>query len=162
MARNLCEIIYGKKYSKLTAEELAQFRRYNRMASYYIKHEVNKTRQRLRLQAIKSRLIAALGWEAKCMRCGYSRSILSLDFHHRDHTEKLFTINGASISQDVLAEAKKCDLICANCHREIHANGTGTQAGPKMKSGNDPILKKFIEAYRKNAGILPASPESSG
>jgi hypothetical protein len=48
-----------------------------------------------------------------------------LDFHHRDAKTKDFTIatlkqNGWSIDK-VLREIKKCMVVCANCHRKLHA-----------------------------------------
>lgn len=67
----------------------------------------------------------------KCAICGYSKCIAALDFHHRD-AETKYQHNGKPIGigemlsrcskNKVIAEAKKCDLICANCHRELHFN----------------------------------------
>lgn len=57
-----------------------------------------------------------------CQRCGYSKCAAALEFHHRDPTEKEFGI-GAPLGKSYAAlaeEMKKCDLLCANCHREIH------------------------------------------
>lgn len=57
----------------------------------------------------------------KCSRCGYNKCIRALDFHHRNASEKTFTISGNhTISWVRLKiELDKCDLVCANCHREI-------------------------------------------
>ena len=60
----------------------------------------------------------------KCESCGYSRCQQALDFHHRDPATKEFglSMNGVTHSLDRLkAEADKCALLCANCHREVHA-----------------------------------------
>lgn len=58
----------------------------------------------------------------KCEKCGYSKCIDALDFHHVDPNEKDFTIGGKSWSFDRLKnEVDKCILVCANCHREIHS-----------------------------------------
>ena len=60
----------------------------------------------------------------KCERCGYDKCIAALDFHHREKSEKEFGIsaNGSTIAIERLRkEAEKCDLICANCHREVEA-----------------------------------------
>lgn len=44
-----------------------------------------------------------------------------LDFHHRDPSEKEFTIGSRrSKSKEVLLkEIAKCDVLCANCHRKL-------------------------------------------
>lgn len=60
----------------------------------------------------------------ECQLCGYSRCIEALEFHHKDSSEKDFNISQARTSRRnrsvVLSELKKCILVCANCHREIH------------------------------------------
>lgn len=58
----------------------------------------------------------------KCIRCGYNRYIGALDFHHRDPNEKEFEINTNYTLERMMIELDKCDLICANCHREEHGN----------------------------------------
>lgn len=62
-----------------------------------------------------------------CQCCGYNKCIASLDFHHLNPNEKEFGIgeSGAirSLAQ-LIEEAKKCLLVCSNCHREIHYNLT--------------------------------------
>lgn len=59
----------------------------------------------------------------KCERCGYNRCIKALEFHHLDPTQKDFTISNDHFKlKDAIEESKKCILICANCHRELHDN----------------------------------------
>lgn len=61
---------------------------------------------------------------ARCTRCGYSRCISALDFHHLDAGAKEFTISRLrfyTFSDKVKAELDKCIVLCANCHREEHA-----------------------------------------
>lgn len=58
----------------------------------------------------------------KCERCGYDKYLGALDFHHKNPSEKDFTIGDRDFKlKDCIEETKKCILICANCHREIHA-----------------------------------------
>jgi len=60
----------------------------------------------------------------KCLICGYNKCIDALDFHHIDPSKKEFGFGkkSYSTSMDKLKkEADKCVLVCANCHREIHA-----------------------------------------
>lgn len=58
----------------------------------------------------------------KCERCGYDKCIEAMHFHHKDPTQKDFTISGKSWSKERLKqEVDKCELLCANCHAEEHA-----------------------------------------
>ena len=69
----------------------------------------------------KKKLIDYKGGE--CEICGYSKCDSALQFHHKDPTEKDFTISGKSLSFDRLKEeVDKCMLVCSNCHAEIHEN----------------------------------------
>ena len=68
----------------------------------------------------KEQVVAFFG--GKCSKCGYDRCIDALDFHHRDPNKKLAGLSsyGYTRSWDkIIEEAMKCDLVCANCHREI-------------------------------------------
>lgn len=58
----------------------------------------------------------------KCIHCGENRVYL-LDFHHRNPEEKESTLSDYSKGYNVdkfFEEVEKCDLLCANCHREFH------------------------------------------
>lgn len=58
----------------------------------------------------------------KCKRCGNSKLYL-LDFHHRNPSEKEGELSDFSRDYNIetfLTELEKCDLLCANCHREFH------------------------------------------
>ena len=57
-----------------------------------------------------------------CEFCGYNKCVEALEFHHIDETTKEFNISGSTKSLDrQKTEANKCYLLCANCHRELHA-----------------------------------------
>lgn len=69
---------------------------------------------------IKKELIKYKG--GKCQICGYDRCQEALDFHHTNSRNKDFNISGGTKSFNTLKEeVDKCVLVCANCHREIHA-----------------------------------------
>lgn len=59
-----------------------------------------------------------------CVMCGES-DYRCLDFHHKNTNEKELTIGKATAySWDrLMAEIKKCDVLCANCHRKVHNKG---------------------------------------
>jgi Homeodomain-like domain len=57
-----------------------------------------------------------------CFVCGYSRDMRALHFHHLEPSRKRHEINarGAALALERLrAEARKCVLLCANCHAEV-------------------------------------------
>ena len=61
--------------------------------------------------------------EKGCFKCGDKRHYV-LDFHHVDDSDKEFNIankvnRGISI-QTIMLEINKCEVVCANCHRELH------------------------------------------
>ena len=70
----------------------------------------------------KIELIKSLG--GGCQHCKYNTNITSLVFHHKDPKEKSFEINGWAFRNKpvkvLLAESKKCLLLCHNCHFELH------------------------------------------
>jgi hypothetical protein len=79
----------------------------------------------------KARLIQLLG--GKCSVCGYSRCIAALEFHHRDPSTKLFSLGKDRLLKRwevVLEEAQKCDLLCANCHRELEERLRADEESP--------------------------------
>lgn len=55
------------------------------------------------------------------MDCGIKYPKYVMDFDHRDPVTKRFSI-GADIGSmsltRIVEEAAKCDVVCANCHRE--------------------------------------------
>jgi hypothetical protein len=55
--------------------------------------------------------------------CGYDRCAGALCFHHIDPATKSFplTVAGGRSLPALRAEARKCVLVCANCHAEIEA-----------------------------------------
>jgi hypothetical protein len=83
-----------------------------------VKEKQNKRQWRNRTEAIHT-LKKLYG--GQCKICKYSRCLKALEFHHLDITNKIFEISmkRASVKQ-IAEEAKKCILICANCHRELH------------------------------------------
>lgn len=58
-----------------------------------------------------------------CSICGESRPAC-LTFHHRDPSDKLIEVSilvtRHNKRERVLAEIAKCDVLCANCHADLH------------------------------------------
>jgi hypothetical protein len=71
----------------------------------------------------KKRKLKAIEYKGgKCISCGYNKYPDVLEFHHRDPSEKEFEWNKLRKRnwESVLKELDKCDMLCANCHRERH------------------------------------------
>lgn len=72
---------------------------------------------------VKRSLVECLG--GKCNKCGYSLCKAALDFHHVDEGEKAFNIaamlRNPRKTSDIIAECRKCVLLCKNCHMEFHS-----------------------------------------
>jgi len=95
-----------------------------KLSAKEIKQKINKKCKKWQNKARQKRkeeLIKILGGE--CKRCGYNKCSGAFDFHHRDPSQKDFSIatHGLLRKWDkVLIEVQKCDLLCATCHRELH------------------------------------------
>lgn len=63
-----------------------------------------------------------------CEKCGYNKCSRCLEFHHRNPETKELALDLRTIGNRkwsvVLNEFNKCDLLCANCHREHHDDET--------------------------------------
>lgn len=78
-----------------------------------------------RRRQIKTTLVDEMG--GSCQICGYSRCLAALEFHHLDPAEKAFAVGQHGISRSLeraREEARKCVLLCSNCHAEVEAGVT--------------------------------------
>lgn len=96
-------------------------------------------------QKRKLQLITELG--GKCYICGYNRNAATLHFHHLNPAEKNFALSARNkISHSKyelsLLEAKKCVLLCANCHSEFHTNFIDLSG---KIIGNPMVLEHYTE-----------------
>lgn len=86
----------------------------HRLQSYFMQQQRGRER--------KLHLIRLLG--GACQRCGYMRNHAAIAFHHRSPGSKSFQLDLRNLSnrtwQRVLDEVAKCDLLCCNCHLEVH------------------------------------------
>lgn len=103
-----CKDSYTKEYVSLNKERCAA---------------ANTRRRNERKAQLQSRIDGyklALG----CKTCGYAGCPSALEAHH-PHDDKEYTISYLVKSgfawDTVLTELAKCEIICANCHRELHA-----------------------------------------
>jgi hypothetical protein len=86
------------------------------------KERRESVRETATFQKNRNILLVEQARQCGCIKCGEKRSYV-LDFHHRDPEEKAdvlsHMIKSASESS-ILKELAKCDVLCANCHREFH------------------------------------------
>lgn len=101
-------------------------------------------------------LIKMLG--GKCVHCGCSDE-RCLVFHHIDESTKCFTLAYSMTKNlDLLKqEAKKCVLLCANCHQIHHFNEDArqnvinyyTNSNKNTRKTKRPSKQDFIKQYTK-------------
>jgi 5-methylcytosine-specific restriction endonuclease McrA len=121
---------------------MAEKRTYKERRTYLIK-AVQRRREKVRLMAVSYK-------GGRCQVCGYDRCIEALEFHHLDPTQKDFGISKKGYTRSwekVKAEIAKCTLLCANCHREIHA---GTLQLPQVT-----VVEKLGEFRETYSGNMP-------
>lgn len=59
-----------------------------------------------------------------CVLCGYDRCVAALHFHHLDPEAKRFGVGARGVARSLAAaraEARKCVVLCANCHAEVES-----------------------------------------
>jgi transposase len=84
--------------------------------------ECNSAAVAARRREIKARLVAEAG--GRCAACGFDTYLGALQFHHRDPAEKAFSLSRQGVTRSLSkarAEARKCVLLCANCHAMVEA-----------------------------------------
>ncbi len=94
-------------------------RKYSDRADY-LKKAVAKRRKKLRRMAIDYK-------GDRYQLCGYNKCPQALEFHHLDSNKKDFGVSDSGMTRSwekIKMELDKCIMLCANCHREVHANQT--------------------------------------
>ena len=95
------------------------------------KYQYNKRKQngenpylQQKERGLNKKIKSVLLLGGKCSSCGYNKNLSALEFHHTDPSVKEFALDLRIFSN--LSDAKlnieleKCQLLCANCHREVH------------------------------------------
>ena len=87
--------------------------------------KITNTYEYQRLRGIKRKVYLIDLRGGCCEICGYNKNIATFDFHHRDPNDKEHQLDIRKLANSsmewVLSEFEKCDLLCSNCHREIHS-----------------------------------------
>jgi len=86
----------------------------------------------------------------KCEICGYDRCIEALEFHHKNTSSKDFGISAKGYTRSwkkVMEELDKCVIVCANCHRELHAKLAASR-------GNSGVKKRVNSGKARKTGSI--------
>lgn len=78
---------------------------------------------RLMRNTMRRRLLTEYGNKIKlergCKICGYNKCAAALEWHHPNN-DKLGNPGDIQSITKFLEEIDKCEVLCANCHRELH------------------------------------------
>ena len=123
-------------------------RKYKDRRQYLIR-AVHARRKKVRQMSIEYK-------GGKCEKCGYDRCIEALDFHHRNKANKDFSISSKGYTRSwkrVMEELDKCMILCANCHRELHAHVSSSceklQDEKRVNSGKPLKLRAILSQARQ-------------
>ncbi len=122
------------------------------------KHQDYSSQQR-RGYKRKLELIAMKG--GCCARCGYFKNVAALCFHHIDPSTKSFQLDIRRCSNNswirLVQEAHKCELLCLNCHAEVH-NPRSSRRLCELESA---ALTAELRARRSNSKIRYSVPHEN-
>lgn len=107
----------SKKYAKENKEKIKKI-----AAKYYQKNKEKYYKLCKEFRQKRREKFRALKQTLYCIKCGENRWWV-LEFHHRNPNEKEKTITKASWQwgeKRFSEEIAKCDVLCANCHRDLH------------------------------------------
>lgn len=132
---------YHREYERKNRDKVREWRHTSyernkesvlrRTTAHHLIPEVKATRKEQALERVRIKQAWANSYKAEhgCSICG-ERHPACLDFHHEDPLGKSQHGKPSTISTGVrkwsmgrlMAEVEKCAVVCANCHRKIHAD----------------------------------------
>lgn len=75
-------------------------------------------------RALNRKILFVISKGGRCETCGYNKNLAALVFHHIDPNLKKFKLDARSLSnrteKSLMEEIDKCQLLCSNCHMELH------------------------------------------
>ena len=104
-----CRAVYNREYLKTHPRKYAGRRKEVQL----------KSEKKRRAAAVES--IKAYKLRKGCCLCGYKKCASALEFHHVDGDKKFELSKHRNFNKSTMAEIEKCAVLCANCHREVHA-----------------------------------------
>lgn len=109
-----------KKPLKRIKQSVEEKRKYNINWHNRNKEKVFLLRNQ-RARQLKQDLVDSLG--GCCIKCGYNNCLNALDFHHKSGKKEanISLLISQGSKTRAIEEAKKCVVLCSNCHREFHS-----------------------------------------
>ena len=102
--------LHSRRYNEMTDEEKAEHSR-----NTYLDQKKRRFDRKKKFVLLKG---------GCCAKCGYDKNLAALTFHHREPEKKSFGISSRELAMykesRLLDEVDKCDLLCHNCHNELH------------------------------------------
>ena len=100
----------------------------------------------------KAELVCMMGGRCMNPECGFNKYSCSLQFHHVDPNSKktrLSQLFAGSSWFRIIQEAKKCILLCSNCHDAVHFGelilDIPPWSGDHNQPQDDPAVVDIIE-----------------
>jgi len=94
-----------------------------KFCSVSCKNKITQSYEAQKKRGLKRKIDLISAFGGRCSICGYNDNLAALTFHHSEQGKE-FKLDMRSLSNrtlsSVLAEAKKCTLLCHNCHAEVH------------------------------------------
>ena len=86
----------------------------------YAEYEKRQSEVKSKRQIKRKEFIEQYKIKQGCCKCGYNKHPGALDFSHKNPGEKSFNISAGRFysMKRLIEEMTKCDILCANCHRE--------------------------------------------
>ena len=122
-----------------------------------------KYREQIRPFRIARRIKLVTMFGGKCRRCGYNKNAAAMDFHHLGQRRKRRSVgvilfaNAPNAFEIAVTEARRCELLCANCHRDE------TYPDYRMPSASLPAKparpRHHVQVKRHRRG-RPGSPQA--
>lgn len=104
--------------------------------------------QKIRATLRKFELVKSLG--GCCSKCGYNKNLAALEFHHIDASKKSFQLDARKIAntnkKKLAEEVAKCQLLCSNCHKELHYDHLIIKELPKRLENKIKVYKSILSS----------------
>jgi len=95
----------------------------------------------------------------QCELCGYSNSLAALTFHHKNPLFKKFNLGSSGVCKNwdtLKIELDKCQLLCSNCHIEVHDAEDRTRIELNKKTSTSYHKKEIHIINSKKLGKRPS------
>lgn len=115
----------------------------NKLTKSYYSENKERMLQRQKKKYLELSLLFE-SWKnnLKCSRCDED-DVSCLDFHHIESSAKEYKIKSALAAggKTLVKEMEKCVVLCANCHRKVHAHNVEIEQNLELAKSLEKIIK---------------------